>query len=457
MPLPPAFRSLRARLVALACVGAVLIVVTTSGLLAFNLDHALDRAVNDGLRARLQDIEGALEQGSLHLSQEAAFAQILSTDKQVLSSSANVDSQRSLLTPEEFREAVRGVVHIDRPIPGIASSGRLIAKLEPFERGHVVVIVGASLETEQLARRRVEVSLLVGAPLLVIALGVVVWIVTGAALRPVERMAEEAEAISMSEPGRRLPEPIGDHELAHLGRTLNAMLDRIETAFERERAFVDDASHELRTPLAILRGELELTADDADDPEAVRLAMASSLEEVDRLGHMAEDLLTLSRANAGALAPRLAPTDLVAAANAAVGRIPPPPPEISIEVRGEHTVAMADPDLLERMLVNVLTNATRFARARIVVDVGAVAGNGSATVTVADDGPGFSDELLPRAFDRFARAVGPRGRSDGGSGLGLAIVSALADAQGATVSVGNGPPLSGGITRITLRTSTARA
>ena len=139
------------------------------------------------------------------------------------------------------------------------------------------------------------VSLLVGAPLLVLALGVVVWIVTGAALRPVERMAEEAEAISMSEPGRRLPEPIGDHELARLGRTLNAMLERIEAAFARERAFVDDASHELRTPLAILRGELELTAGDADDPEAVRLAMASSLEEVERLGRMTEDLLTLSR------------------------------------------------------------------------------------------------------------------------------------------------------------------
>jgi two-component system OmpR family sensor kinase len=450
--LPPTFRSLRARLVALACAGAVLIVVTTSGLLAFNLDHALNRAVNDGLRARLEDIEGALDQGSLRLSQEEAFAQIVSSDGRVLSSSANIDANRRLLTPGELQRANLRGVRIDRPIPGIAETGRLIAMPEHFEGRKVVVIVGASLETERLARRRVVFSLVVGAPLLVIALGVVVWIVTGAALRPVERMAEQAEAISMSEPGRRLPEPIGDHELAHLGRTLNAMLERIETAFARERAFVDDASHELRTPLAILRGELELTAGDAGDAEAVRLAMASSLEEVDRLAHMAEDLLTLSRANAGALATRLEPTELVAAATAAVGRIPPPAPEISIEVRGEPTVAMADPDLLERMLVNVLANASRFARARIVVDVGRVAGNGAATVTVADDGPGFSDELLPRAFDRFARAVGPRGRSDGGSGLGLAIVSALADAQGATVSVGNGPPLSGGIARITLRT-----
>jgi signal transduction histidine kinase len=229
------------------------------------------------------------------------------------------------------------------------------------------------------------------------------------------------------------------------------MLERIEAAFARERAFVDDASHELRTPLAILRGELELTAGDANDPDAVRLAMTSSLEEVDRLGHMAEDLLMLSRANAGALAARLVPIDLHAAALVAAGRIPPPPPEISIEVRGESMNALADRQLVERMLVNLLTNATRFASGRIVVDVAPDPDDGRPTVTVADDGPGFPTELLPRAFDRFARATGPRGRGDGGSGLGLAIVSALAAAQGATVTVGNGPVLPGGTARIVFR------
>jgi two-component system OmpR family sensor kinase len=454
------FRSLRARLVALACVGAALIVVTTSGLLAFSLDHALDRAVNDGLRARVDDIEAGIGQGSLALSQEEAFAQIVAPDGHVLSSSPNIDATTRLLTPSELTRADAGSTRIDREIPGLASSGRLVAKSEPFSprpgatfRGHrVVVIVGVSLATEDLARNRVVVSLLVGAPLLVLALGVVVWMVTGAALRPVERMAEEAEAISMSEPGRRLPEPLGDHELAHLGRTLNAMLERIEAAFARERTFVDDASHELRTPLAILRGELELTVDDVDNPEAVRLAMTSSLEEVDRLAHMTDDLLTLSRASAGALSARLVPTDLHAAATSAVRRIPPPPPEISITVSGADIVALADPDLLERMLVNVLTNATRFARHRIIVEVAPGADDRTATLTVGDDGPGFADELLPRAFDRFARATGPRARGDGGTGLGLAIVSALAAAQGATVAVGNGPPLSGGVTRIVLRT-----
>jgi two-component system, OmpR family, sensor kinase len=448
-----ALRSLRVRLVALACVGAALIVVTTSGLLALNLDRALNRAVNDGLRARLQDIEGVLKQGSLQISQGEAFAQIVSANGHVLSSSTNIDADDTLLKTAELRRANLHDVRIDRNVPGLAFPGRLEAHPDIFQHEHIVVIVGASLSTERLARRRVEESLLLGVPLLVLALGVVVWMVTGAALRPVERMAEEADAISMSEPGRRLPEPIGDHELARLGRTLNAMLGRIEATFARERAFVDDASHELRTPLAILRGELELTAGDADDPEAVRLAMTSSLEEVDRLTHMTDDLLTLSRAHAGALSARLVATDLHAVATTAARRIPPPPAEISVEVHGDGLIARADPDLLERMIVNLLTNATRFARRQVVVDVSRASDTGAPTVTVADDGPGFSDEVLPRAFDRFARAAGPRGRGDGGSGLGLAIVSALADAQGATVTIGNGPPLSGGVARITLRES----
>jgi signal transduction histidine kinase len=451
--LPTAFRSLRVRLVALACVGAALIVVTTSGLLALNLDRALNRAVNDGLRARLEDIDGALKQGSLELSQEEAFAQIVSSNGQVLQASATIDATHRLLTPAELRRANRNEVRIDRDVPGLASTGRLVAQPQTFQGEHVVVIVGTSLATEQLARRRVEESLLLGAPLLVLTLGVVVWMVTGAALRPVERMAEEAEAISMSEPGRRLPEPIGDHELARLGRTLNAMLERIEGTFARERAFVDDASHELRTPLAILRGELELTAGDADDPEAVRLAMASSLEEVERLGRMTEDLLTLSRANAGALAARLAPTDLHTVATTAARRVPQPPAEISIELQGESLIARADPELLERMIVNLLTNATRFARHQIVVVIARAPDTDAPTLTVADDGPGFSDDLLPRAFDRFARASGPRGRGDGGTGLGLAIVAALATAQGAVVTIGNGPPLSGGVAQITFHSA----
>src|SRR5258708_6755113 len=121
--------------------------------------------------------------------------------------------------------------------------------------------------------------------------------------RPGRRITREAEPMPLAAPGRRLPRPVGHDEIADLGRTLNQMLNRIESPISRERAFIDDASHELRTPLAVLRGELELAAQQPDDIEGVRSGLASALEETDRLAHLAADVLTLARADAGPVTP----------------------------------------------------------------------------------------------------------------------------------------------------------
>src|SRR5439155_1173537 len=125
------------------------------------------------------------------------------------------------------------------------------------------------------------------------------WIVIGSALGPVERMRQEAAAISASEPERRLPVPSSGDELARLGTTLNAMLDRLQDALERERRFVDDASHELRTPLSILKMELDLALARARTPEELESALTNAAEETDRLVRLAQDLLVLARLEGG--------------------------------------------------------------------------------------------------------------------------------------------------------------
>ena len=128
------------------------------------------------------------------------------------------------------------------------------------------------------------------------------YAVSGRALQPVETMRRRAAAISAAEPEQRLPLPEADDEIRRLGETLNGMLGRLETAIERERAFVDDASHELRTPLAMHKTELELALRYAKTPEEMRAAMASAIVEVDRLIQLAEDLLVLARSEEGRLA-----------------------------------------------------------------------------------------------------------------------------------------------------------
>jgi signal transduction histidine kinase len=256
-------------------------------------------------------------------------------------------------------------------------------------------------------------------------------------------MAQRAQMISMTAPGERLPVPPGSDEIAELGRTLNAMLVRIETTIAHERAFIDDASHELRTPLAVLRGELELaTQDDALD--AVRQGLRSALEETDRLSRLSDNLLTLARADAGQLPAGPMCTDLLDAVRAAVARIPCPD-RVTLTVDGVHRMVHGEPEWIDRVVTNLVTNAVQHAKSqvRVTVDVG----SDGVRLTVGDDGPGYPDDLLPRAFDRFSRGDGAR--SPGGIGLGLAIVASIMKALGGSARAGNGPPLGGARVEVT--------
>jgi two-component system, OmpR family, sensor kinase len=268
-------------------------------------------------------------------------------------------------------------------------------------------------------------------------------------------MSQEADAISLAQAGRRLAQPPGEDEIAQLGRTLNAMLDRIEASFARERMFLDDASHELRTPIAVLRAELEMALLESGDPAATERSLRSALEEADRLSHLAEDLLVLARATAGRLPLRRRPVDIRAlaqgvasrsangagrrAAEAGAGRSAQ---GVKVEVDGATAQAVVDPARLEQVVSNLVSNARRFARRRVRVAIRTEGDD--VVVTVADDGPGFPEALLPVAFDRFTRAEASRSHEAGaGAGLGLAIVAAIVRAHGGTISAANGPPLGG--------------
>jgi two-component system OmpR family sensor kinase len=279
--------------------------------------------------------------------------------------------------------------------------------------------------------------LLVAGPALTAALALTEWVLAGAALRPVRRMAERAETISMTAPGERLPVPPGGDEIAELGRTLNAMLARIEATIARERAFIDDASHELRTPLAVLRGEIELAAQD-DDLPTVKQGLHSALEATDRLTRLGDNLLTLARADAGQLPAALTEVDLLDAVRTAVARIPCPD-GVTLAVEGTPVTVRGEPEWIDRVVANLVSNAVRHARSRVRVTLDVTADG--VRLTVADDGPGFPDELLPRAFDRFSRGDGAR--SPGGIGLGLAIVASIMGGLGGATRAGNGPPLGG--------------
>jgi signal transduction histidine kinase len=249
-------------------------------------------------------------------------------------------------------------------------------------------------------------------------------------------MRLEAEAVSASEPGRRLPLPPARDEIARLGETLNGMLGRLEAALARERRFVSDASHELRTPLAALRAELELALRRERTKEELEDALRSAAEETERLSRLAEDLLVLARAEDGKLPVRrmtLRASELLggvreryASRAAEAGR------PLLIEV-DEGLELSVDRLRAEQALGNLVENALRHGRGRVLLEAGRR--NGRIELHVRDEGPGFAPDFIERAFEPFSR--GDPARSSEGAGLGLAIVDVIARAHGGAARAAN--------------------
>jgi signal transduction histidine kinase len=415
------------------------------GLIYVDLDGELERAINSGLTARVDDIAADVAAGNRVIREEEAFAQILGPGNVIIDASAS--PAPVVLSPEELTRAFRGPLLVDRAVPdlpGLGDRARLLARPVASPEGWVVVVAGASLDTVVRGRRRLALALGLTSPLMATLLSAGGWWLAGAALRPVRRMSEEAEAISLAQAGRRLPEPPGHDEIAQLGQTLNHMLDRIEAAFARERMFLDDASHELRTPISVLRAELELALLEDGDPISLQRALASALQEAERLGQLAEDLLVLARTAAGRLPLRCSRVEVRALAEAAVGRFGRGP--VTVRVDGPEVMATVDPAGLEQVLSNLVGNASRFAQEKVCVSVART--QGAVVITVADDGPGFPATLLPTAFDRFTRGESARGRDSGGAGLGLAIAAGIVAAHGGTIAARNGPPLGGAVVEV---------
>ncbi len=223
--------------------------------------------------------------------------------------------------------------------------------------------------------------------------------------------------------------PEAQDELRRLGETLNAMLDRLEAALERERAFVDDASHELRTPLALHKSELELALRYGTSAEELRAAIASAIEEADRLWQLAENLLVIARSDKGVLSIEREPLEVSQLFATVVERLgdrareadrSPGRSRMPTGSRSRPTDLRA-----EQALTNLVENALRHGEGP--VRLWARAREGWSSSTSSDAGPGFPPDFLPHAFERFRRA--DHARAEGGVGLGLAIVDAIARAH----------------------------
>ena len=304
----------------------------------------------------------------------------------------------------------------------------------------LVVTVGASLEPVRATLRELA-AVLAG-------VSVAVWLVAAVvgravcrwALRPVTRMADAARGMTAADLGVRLPTAPARDELADLGAAFNALLGRVEEAFERQRAFTAEASHQLRTPLTALLGQVEVALRRDRDGAEYRRVLGSVRRQADRLRKVVESLLFLARADADAALPGKEVVDLGEWLPDHIRTGWADHPRAG-DIRVEETPARADvhPVLLGELVDVLVDNACKYSTPStpITVRVGSV---GSAVeVSVEDAGMGVSVADAARVFEPFVRSAAARRRGVDGSGLGLAVAKRIAAAHGGTLGVTSAP------------------
>lgn len=432
---------IRARLAAVCAILVGGIVLGLGALVYVRLEADLRAAADDGLLTRAEQlIEEPPRSATLEIGPSDVgdvFAQIVSRDGTVVATTAGLPAEP--VVPSADIATIAGPRYLELTV-GTTDEPVLARVLELPVADDRVIVTGVAFDDQREVLDRLQSLFGVAGVLAVVLAGAVGWLVARAALRPVERMRVESEAVSGSEPGRRLAVPRADDELAALGRSLNRMLERLEAAVERERQFVADAGHELRTPLANLKAELDLALGRPRPTEELVEALRSASEETDRLSRLAEDLLLLASADGGRLPMRRDDVDVGGLVRDTVASFAGRATALGVALEtsgGDGLSARLDATRIRQAVGNLVDNALRHAPAggRVSVEVGS--SGGALSIAVADTGGGFAPEFLPHAFEAFTRAGASRSRPAGGAGLGLAIVQAVAHAHGGTVEARN--------------------
>ncbi|ADG74195.1 integral membrane sensor signal transduction histidine kinase [Cellulomonas flavigena DSM 20109] len=435
--------SLRARLtlVATAAVAGVLVV----GALALStaLGAARTAALDDVVRERSTVLASLVADdrvpAALPVAQPGEVAQLLDADGGVLATSTTASRTLPVVdaaTLATWRAQAGGDVLVVGTGASAYDTAARAAVRDVTWRGAPATLVTTVPATEvQGVLAALRVALVAVVPVLTAGFALVLWAVLGRALAPVEHLRAAADRVALAGGPGSLPVPAADDELGALARTLNAMLDRLEVAAARQRAFVADAAHELRSPVAAARAAVEVAAAHPDAYPVDDL-VADLAPQVARMQALVDDLLVLARVGSAGVVP--GPVDLAAVAADAVASVAADADARGVRVQvvgAAHGTGTAD--AVERVVRNLVANAVRHAASTVDVCAGTAAGR--ARVVVDDDGHGIAPGDRERVFARFVRLDEARERDAGGAGLGLAIAREVARELGGDVRIEDAP------------------
>jgi two-component system OmpR family sensor kinase len=448
-------RGVRGRLLATYLIAAAVLATAGVALLALTLSTGLRENVDAGLQTRADPLAAEVTAGTLAPSVPVPVV----GGRQARQ--GEVNSFTAVLDPAgRFVHAVPSQL----PTAPVQAANRSRATFvttrydgQPFRiltvpvtRGDGVwlVMAGQSLDAANDATAEVRRTLYIAIPIVLALVGLGAWWLSGAALRPVDRMSTDAMRLSEHAERGRISEPPTRDSLNRLARAFNGLLDRLHDAIDRQRDFVADAGHELRTPLTVLQTELQTAVRAGRTREDLAESIAHAQIEVARLARLADDLLLLAQADSAAPIVRRALTEMRPLIEQVVAAYRSAAEDRSQTVAVHSAVdlvAEIDPSAVQRIIGNLLTNALRHGQVGGRIDVTATiapdpSGHDALVLRVQDDGSGFPPEFLNHAFERFSRPDSARQRAAvaGGSGLGLAIVASLAAAHDGSAEVANG-------------------
>ena len=325
----------------------------------------------------------------------------------------------------------------------VANNDVMLIALPETDASTVVtrVVVGRDVDLAAGWFREFLATILVVAPLIIVASVGGAYLIAGRAVEPVGRMINEVEAITDGRSlHRRLPVEMTGDELSRLGATLNAMIARLETSFSALRRFTADASHELKTPLAVLRADVERAMHSAPTSAEHLVALEEALQETTRMADLVDSLLTLARADEGRFDLYRQPFQLEPLVHDVFETAVILGEDAGLVVTlpvVENATILGDRLRLRQLFLNLLTNAIKYTSRGGTVELTVKRKDGEVLFSVRDTGIGIAAGDLPYIFERFWRADRARSRLSerGGFGLGLAISQWIAQAHGGTLTV----------------------